>query len=57
MSRVQPPYLQQISLRNVFELFPFKVYPHHITLNISTHMVIVKCLNLLLDGNCSASVS
>lgn len=42
-------------LQNAF--FTSKVSPHNTMLHVSTHMVIIRCLNPLCDGNCCAYVT
>jgi hypothetical protein len=56
MTLIQPPYVQQVSLQNFLNVVPFESFSHNITLQVSNDIVFVRHLELLHDGNCSASV-
>jgi hypothetical protein len=47
----------RLSIERFKSYSQLNVHLHHITLHVSTDMVIISRLKLLFDGNCSASVS
>jgi hypothetical protein len=57
MSLVQPSYVQHVFVQKFAKVILLLKVSPHVTLHVSTDMVINRCLQLLFDGNCCASVS